>query len=86
MSQKRASQLDINLKVLDSSAEENPLEDESFDSVVCTYTLCTIPDPDKALLEVKRVLKNGGYTIFIKVLSIITVYFYRNFSFTIDLF
>ena len=64
MSQKKASQLDIKLKVLDSSAEENPLENESFDSVVCTYTLCTIPDPDKALLEVKRVLKNGGSFIF----------------------
>ena len=64
MSQKKASQLDVNLKILELSAEENPLEDESFDSVVCTYTLCTIPDPGKALLEVKRVLKNGGSFIF----------------------
>src|SRR5688500_10343059 len=34
--------------------------DQSFDAVVSTYTLCTIPDPVAALEQVRRVLKPGG--------------------------
>lgn len=46
------------------SGENIPLEDESIDSVVVTYSLCTIPDPVKALLEMKRVLRPGGQIYF----------------------
>lgn len=40
--------------------EEIPLEDESVDSVVTTWTLCTIPDVMQAMKEVRRVLRGGG--------------------------
>lgn len=40
--------------------ENLPLEDESVDHVVTTWTLCTIPDVDQALSEVRRVLRPGG--------------------------
>ncbi len=46
------------------SAENLPLEDNSFDSAVITWTLCTIPDQHAALAEVRRVLKPGGKLIF----------------------
>ena len=41
-----------------------PLEDHSVDSVLVTYTLCTIPDPVAALDGMRRVLKPGGRLIF----------------------
>lgn len=44
--------------------EEIPADDNSFDSVVMTWTLCTIPEPHRALAEIRRVLKPGGKVIF----------------------
>jgi ubiquinone/menaquinone biosynthesis C-methylase UbiE len=40
--------------------------DESFDSVVSTFTLCTIPDPGAALRQIRRVLKPGGRFFFVE--------------------
>ncbi|MDD9892203.1 MAG: class I SAM-dependent methyltransferase [Gammaproteobacteria bacterium] len=45
-------------------AESIPLDDNLFDTIVCTYTLCTIPDPAAALLEMKRVLAPSGQLLF----------------------
>src|SRR6201992_3508700 len=41
-------------------AQRIPLPDDSVDSVLTTWTLCTIPDVDQALAEVRRVLRPGG--------------------------
>ena len=49
---------EIDLRVGDAQALEFP--DESFDSVVCTLSLCTIPDDRAAVAEVRRVLRPGG--------------------------
>ncbi len=49
---------------LDVTSEEIPLEDNSVDTVVLTYTLCTIPDWYKALQQMRRVLKPEGKLIF----------------------
>lgn len=45
-------------------AEALPFADHSFDCVVCTFTLCSVSDPSKALAEAKRVLKPGGQFLF----------------------
>ena len=44
--------------------EEIPLEDDSADTVLLTFTLCTIPDFAKALAQMRRVLKPGGKLLF----------------------
>ena len=43
-----------------------PFEDDSFDSALSTWTMCTIPDLDAALAEIRRVLKPGGKLHFVE--------------------
>ena len=47
-----------------TSAETIPLEDASVDSILSTFTMCSIPDLPKALAEMRRVLKPGGRLFF----------------------
>jgi ubiquinone/menaquinone biosynthesis C-methylase UbiE len=60
----RSLQAGLDVRLIGLSAEKIPVDDASFDSVVCTYTLCTIPDPLQALKEMKRALKPGGKLLF----------------------
>ena len=50
----------LNVDVQDGNAEALPFEDKSFDSIVCTFTLCSVHTPARALAEARRVLKPGG--------------------------
>lgn len=50
--------MDVDLRVGDSASLE--FADSSFDTGVFTYSLCTIPDPVRALEEARRVLRPGG--------------------------
>lgn len=58
------NRLGFKVKYLKGSAEEIPTGDGSFDTVVSTFTLCSVNDVDRALKEIHRVLKPGGRLIF----------------------
>ena len=64
MAKKVASGLDLNVEFLLSGAEEIPLLDGSVDTALITYTLCSIPEVEEAMKEIKRVIKPGGAMIF----------------------
>jgi ubiquinone/menaquinone biosynthesis C-methylase UbiE len=59
-----AEQEGIDVNFIGLSGEEIPAGNNSFDTVVMTWTLCTISDPRQALMEIRRVLKPGGKVIF----------------------
>lgn len=50
----------VPIEVIQASAEELPFAADTFDTVVATLVFCTIPNPDKAILEMKRVCKQDG--------------------------
>ena len=54
----------LNLELADQVAEALPYPDASFDTVVCTFTLCSVQDPVAVLQEVRRVLRPGGALLF----------------------
>lgn len=55
-----------NSRVLRVPAEQLPFADGSFDTVVATLVFCTVADPPAALLEARRVLRDGGQLLFIE--------------------
>lgn len=65
MARKRVGRIEV--EFLSQPVEEAlPLEDASIDTVVLTWTLCSIGDPERALGEMKRVLKPSGRLIFVE--------------------
>jgi len=54
----------FDVEFLQASAEKIPLDDGSADSIVVTYTLCSVPKTIEALRDMRRVLKPGGELIF----------------------
>jgi ubiquinone/menaquinone biosynthesis C-methylase UbiE len=54
----------LRAEVSNGVAEDLPYEGGLFDCVVCTFTLCSVQDPARALSEARRVLKPGGRFIF----------------------
>jgi ubiquinone/menaquinone biosynthesis C-methylase UbiE len=64
LARERARAADIDVEFIGLTGEEIPMDSGQCDSVVVTYTLCTIPDAVRALREMRRVLKPGGQLIF----------------------
>ena len=54
------------VKLIAGSAEAIPVEDRSINTVVTTWTLCSIPDALGALKEMRRVLRPGGQLLFVE--------------------
>jgi len=64
MARRAAGSLPFEVEFIGLPGDEIPLEDSSVDTVVVTYTLCTIPDTSPALRQMSRVLRPGGELIF----------------------
>ncbi len=64
LAREEAKKYNIEIQILNQSAENIPFEDNSIDTVVSTYTLCSIPNPDQTMREVYRVLKPNGIFLF----------------------
>lgn len=66
LARERVKKVSFPIEFLAASAEKIPLRDDTVDTVVTTWTLCSIPRPEQALREAKRVLRAGGKFIFIE--------------------
>lgn len=64
LARRRIEAAGLDVQLMGLSAEALPAPDASFDTVVSTYTLCSIPDVAAALREMRRVLKPGGRLLF----------------------
>jgi ubiquinone/menaquinone biosynthesis C-methylase UbiE len=62
----RAAALPFPTELHLAGAEAMPFPDAHFDTAVVTFTLCTIPEPEAALTEVRRVLRPGGKLLFVE--------------------
>jgi ubiquinone/menaquinone biosynthesis C-methylase UbiE len=62
----RSASQSFPIRIQHITAESLPFDDRTFDFVVSTWTLCTIPDPVKALREACRVLKPDGLFLFLE--------------------
>jgi len=62
----RATETRVPVSFVRASAERLPLDAQSFDSVVLTYTLCSVERPTAALAEMRRVLRPGGRLYFVE--------------------
>ena len=60
IARRRANDLDRAVELREADAQALPFPDASFDTVVCTFSLCAIPDERRAVSEMKRVLRPGG--------------------------
>ena len=65
-SAKRRAAARVPVERIGLSGEQIPLDAKSADTVVITYSMCTIPEPVAALREMRRILKPGGRMLFLE--------------------
>ena len=66
MANKAARKTPIPLWLIEGTAEAIPVEDHDVDAVVTTWTMCSIPEIQSALQEMRRVLRPGGCLFFVE--------------------
>jgi ubiquinone/menaquinone biosynthesis C-methylase UbiE len=66
MARQHTAWLHFPVKLLHGPAEALPLDDGSVDSVLITWTLCSVAEPGRVLAEARRVLQPGGALIFVE--------------------
>jgi ubiquinone/menaquinone biosynthesis C-methylase UbiE len=62
----KAGRLPVTVELIEGEAEAIPLDDQSVDTVVMTWTGCSIPDVAAALVEMRRVLRPAGRLLFVE--------------------
>ncbi|WP_297459009.1 class I SAM-dependent methyltransferase [Thermococcus sp.] len=63
---RKAEELGLNACFKEADVERLPFPDGSFDTVVSSFVFCTVPNPEKGMEEILRVLRPGGRVIFIE--------------------
>jgi ubiquinone/menaquinone biosynthesis C-methylase UbiE len=66
MAEETARRTSMPLELIEGTAEAIPIENQSIDTVVTTWTMCSIPNVEHALQEVRRVLRPGGRLLFVE--------------------
>lgn len=66
LAHRRSCDLQRDVRLIEGAAEQLPVETRSIDTVVASYVLCTIPDTQTALAEIRRVLRPQGKLIFLE--------------------
>jgi ubiquinone/menaquinone biosynthesis C-methylase UbiE len=66
LASKRSVDASFPVSLVRASAEELPFSEAVFGTLVMTWTLCSIPNPNAALHEMRRVLKVGGRLLFVE--------------------
>jgi ubiquinone/menaquinone biosynthesis C-methylase UbiE len=66
LASRRAAQVLVPVSLVRASAQSLPLSDAAFDTIVMTWTLCSIPNPTAALTEMRRVLRPEGRLLFVE--------------------
>jgi ubiquinone/menaquinone biosynthesis C-methylase UbiE len=66
LAQERIDAAGVPVQVIGLDGQDVPLADASADAVLCTWSLCTIPDPVAAVREMRRVLRPGGALHFVE--------------------
>ena len=66
LARQRLAETHLAVEVMPASAEQIPMPDATFDTVVSTWTLCSVPNVYRALAELRRVLKPRGKLLFIE--------------------
>ena len=66
LAQERIAAAGVPVQVVGLDGQDLPIDDASADAVLCTWSLCTIPDPVAAVREMRRVLRPGGSLHFVE--------------------
>jgi len=64
--ERRIREASVHVEHVGLDGQKLPLDDASCDAALCTFTLCTVPDPSRALAELLRVLKPAGTVHFLE--------------------
>lgn len=64
--ERRIAEAAVTVEHIGLDGQQLPLDDASCDGALCTFTLCTVPDPSQALAELLRVLRPGGTVHFLE--------------------
>jgi ubiquinone/menaquinone biosynthesis C-methylase UbiE len=62
----RAKGAEVQIEVVAGDAGNLPFANDVFDTAICTLVICTVPDPNQVLQELRRVVKPGGVVLFIE--------------------
>ena len=66
IAERKAQELGLKACFREASLESLPFPDGSFDTVVSSFVFCTVPDPERGMEEIRRVLKPGGRALFLE--------------------